>query len=168
MLLFLVACSDYELDVVDPITQPNNRGSTPAPSSDWMQTPLFDVQTGEQVRVADYADEVLFVELFATWCSACVEQQREVQSLNLTHLAINIDSEDEQEVVSYVDEHRFSGVYAVASAQYVDELIEVFGTGIANIPSAPVILVCADQEAHLLPRRLLRAAELQEFVDARC
>lgn len=169
MLLFLVACSDQPLDVIDPVTQPNRGGEQEETNNVWMQAPLFDVETSEQVRVSDFAGEVVLVELFTTWCETCVEQQRIIDSLGVEHLSLNIDSdEDEQDVINHLAEQELSGLYAMASEEYQDDLIEAFGARVMNAPRTPVILVCSNQRAQLLPSGLKRAGELQEFIDTRC
>ena len=169
--LLLAACGPQEpINIIDPITQPNVPGAQEDSSSaEWLDEVLFDVRTGEQVRASDFAGEALLVESFAVWCPTCLTQQREVQQLDVAHITINTDpNEDEELVREYIEQHGFSGHYAVASAAYTGLLIDEFGTGIINAPSAPVILVCPDQRAELLPRGVKRAEQLSGFIQDRC
>ena len=165
-VLFVAGCSPQEpLDIIDPVTAPGERQGF----SDWKTTALVDVQTGEEVRVADFAGEPLFVQPFAVRCANCLEQQQEIQALDVAHLAINTaPSEDEELVRSYFEQHGFSGSYVVSSTRYTGLLIDAFGEDVMNPSRNPVILVCPSGSSELLPRGFKSTQELEAFVVTRC
>ena len=155
--------------VITPITQPDTN-SQDNPQTGWLNTPLTDVMTSEQFTISDYAGEPVLIESFAVWCPTCKRQQQEMQELDATHVTINTDpNEDAAQVREYVQQNGFSGRYVVASSDYTQQLIDTFGVEIVNAPSAPVVLLCADQqEPQLLPRGVKTAEELQGYIEQRC
>lgn len=141
----------------------------PTTTTDWTELTLTDITTQENISVSEFEGEPVLVETFAVWCPTCKRQQEEVQQLETAHITINIDpNENEQLVQDYMQEHGFEGHYAIAPQEYTQELINEFGVSIANAPSSPIILVCADQSAQLLPRGLKTAQELRGYITDMC
>ena len=81
-------------------------------------------------------------------------------------IALNTDpNEDLAKVAAHLERHGFDWRYAVAPAELILALKEEFGVGILNAPSAPVVLICQDQNVReLLRRGVKRANFLQEQV----
>ena len=134
---------------------------------------LEDVSSGDEFSVNDFSEPVL-VETFAVWCPICTRQQQEVKKLHETRkdvvsIAVNTDPNEEKAIVkSHISKHGFDWRYAVASREFTLSLVEEFGRGIVNAPSAPVFLVCPDKKVHNLRTGVKSASELSGKIDELC
>ncbi len=144
-------------------------------NSDWRNIELTDVSTGNTFRISDYSGKPILVESFAVWCPTCLQQQRELQDIvdlrgdEITHVSLDTDpNEDSQKVLDHVQQNNFGWYYAISPADLTEDLIDEFGIGIVNAPSAPIILVCEDQSARLLPSGLKRSAAILEELEKGC
>ena len=142
------------------------------PAAAWLAIELTDVSTGESFTIAEFADTPVLLESFAVWCPICTNQQKQVRALHeevgdeVISIALNTDpNEDRAKVAAHLARHGFDWRYAVAPAELILALKEEFGVGILNAPSAPVVLICQDQNVReLLRRGVKRANFLQEQV----
>ena len=121
---------------------------------DWYTAELTDVRTGETFAVADLSAPVL-VETFAVWCSTCLSQQRETETLHerrpeVTSVTLNVDpNEDATRVRDHLRERGFDWRYAVSPSSVTDSLVEQFGSSMTVPPRAPVVVVCGDGAVRL-------------------
>ena len=143
--------------------------------ADWKQTELTDVNTGESFRIADFAGTSVLLESFAVWCPVCTAQQREIRELHeavgheVVSISLNTDpNEDIRRVRDHTSRHGFSWRYAVAPDTMIQALIDEFGFGIVNAPSAPMVLICEDQTHRPLRRGVKRADRLRSEIAAGC
>ena len=85
----------------------------------------------------------------------------------VTLVAIDTDpNEDAEKVVGHIERHDLAGTFAVAPQEMTDMLVQQFGAEIITVPTAPVILLEADQSSARLLRRGVKdrdtlAAELR-------
>lgn len=141
-------------------------------AAEWLAIELTDVRTGESFTIAEFADTPVLLESFAVWCPICTNQQKQVRTLHekvgdeVVSIALNTDpNEDRAKVVAHLERHGFDWHYAVAPPELILALKEEFGVGILNAPSAPMVLICPDQNVReLLRRGVKRAKFLQEQV----
>ncbi len=144
------------------------------PAVAWLATELTDVSTGETFTLAEFAGTPVLLESFAVWCPICTNQQKQVRALHeevgdeVVSVGLNTDpNEDHDKVVAHIQRHGFDWRYAVAPAELILALKEEFGIGILNAPSAPMVLICPDQNVReMLKRGVKRANFLQEQVAA--
>ena len=86
-------------------------------------------------------------------------------------VSISLDTdvnEDENTVKAHINNNNFDGLYAISSKELTESLIDQFGVGVVNAPSAPVVLICEDQSARLLQRGLKSIDELKEELSRGC
>ena len=148
--------------------------ATEEPAVAWLAIELTDVRTGESFTIAEFADTPVLLESFAVWCPICTNQQKQVRALHETvgdevvSIALNTDpNEDRAKVVAHLERHGFDWRYAVAPPELLLALKEEFGIGILNAPSAPMVLICPDQNVReLLRRGVKRPNFLQQQVAA--
>lgn len=141
----------------------------------WREIPLKDVSTGENFRVNDFTGKNILVESFAVWCPLCTKQQKEIHALkeelkdDLVSISLDTDpNEDEQKVLEHIKRNSFSGLYAVAPVEATRSLIDEFGVGVVNAPSAPVILICSSGETYKLKPGVKSAEDLKNSIDSLC
>lgn len=141
----------------------------------WQEVQIKNINDGKNFRISDFEGAHVMLESFAIWCSTCLKQQNEVKKARVAevdqviHIGLNTDpNEDEARVKSYINEHDFDWLYAVAPKAMTDQLIDEFGFGIVNAPQAPMIHICPDGSAKLLKRGLKSAEDLNAQVDFGC
>lgn len=147
----------------------------PLSAQDWRDIPLRDVVSGESFRISDFEGQTVLLESFAVWCPTCTKQQEEVRKLHeqigdgVISISLDVDpNEDENLVREHAIRNGFDWRYAVAPPELTRALIDQFGTAIVAAPSAPMILICPDEEARLLKRGVKRADKLREEIQRGC
>ncbi len=148
---------------------------TPTPEAmmgpDWFNAELTDVNTGESFKVADFHGKVVLVETMAVWCSTCFRQQKEVQALHellgmrddLVSLGLDIDpNETAGTLKAYTNKNGFDWVYAVAPVDVAREIGHLYGDQFLNPPSAPMLIIDRQGQAHPLPFGVKSAQALQD------
>jgi hypothetical protein len=148
---------------------------TPTPEAmmgtDWFNAELTDVNTGESFKVADFHGKVVLVETMAVWCSTCFRQQKEVQALHellgmrddLVSLGLDIDpNETAGTLKAYTNQNGFDWLYAVALVDVAREIGHLYGDQFLNPPSAPMLIIDRQGQAHPLPFGVKSAQTLQE------
>jgi peroxiredoxin len=147
---------------------------TPTPEAmmgpDWFNAELTNVNTGESFKVADFHGKVVLVETMAVWCSTCFRQQKEVQALHellgmrddLVSLGLDIDpNETASTLKTYTNKNGFDWLYAVAPVDVAREIGHLYGDQFLNPPSAPMLIIDRQGQAHPLPFGVKSAQALQ-------
>lgn len=142
----------------------------------WKNIELKDVKTGEIFKISEFEGKPILLESFAVWCSVCTKQQEEISKLHEeigdTVISISIDTdpnEDESKILNHIDKNGFDWYYAISPAEMTKSLIDEFGNGIINAPSAPMILICEDGSYRKLGGTGSRKVnELKEEIKAGC
>jgi len=170
VLLFLLGCT--------PQTETQNSAeseSLDVGSNTWLDIELKDVTTDETFKVSDFKGKPVLIESFAIWCPTCKKQQQQTMALHEKlgddFVSIGLDTdpnEDEAEVRGYVEENGFEGFYVVSPVEFTQEIVDEFGVKVVNAPSAPVILVCADQSTRLLKSGLKSTEDLESEIKEGC
>jgi len=141
----------------------------------WRNAILIDVTTNEPFKISDFKGTPILLESFAVWCPTCRKQQEQIQELHeelgdsFISISINTDpNEDADKVQEYLDRYEFGWRYALSPIENTQLLIDEFGVAVVNAPSAPVVLICEDQTARLMPRGLKRPEELSREMAKGC
>ena len=176
LLLFsLVACARQPASSMETKTLEQTDTAITAPSAEsrWKDAEFTDVKTGNTFKISDFAGKTVLVESFAVWCPKCLQQQQEMkkfQAENPDVILVSLDT-DPNENTGKVQEHlarnKFNWLFAVSPAEVTRSLINEFGLSVVHAPSSPVILVCPDQSAQLLPGGQKSVKELKEEME-RC
>jgi len=115
-----------------------------------MDMELTDVSTGRKFRISDFKGKTVLLENFEMRCPSSIKQQ------------------DESRVRKYSETHGFGWYFAVAPEEFTVNLLKEFGTTAADAQSAPVLLICEDQSAKLLERRIKSDDELLSEIEGWC
>ncbi len=141
----------------------------------WADIELKDVATEKKFRISDFEGKPVLLESFAVWCVTCLEQQRKIRELKakegdaIVHISLDTDpNEDEGKVRVHLERYGFDWLFAVAPQELTKALIDDFGLGIVNAPSAPVVLICGDQSTRFLRSGVKSADELISEVKRGC
>lgn len=154
------------------------RTVTSTESAAWLQVELADVSTGQVFTLADFAGTPVLLESFAVWCPVCLSQQQQIAALHdatAGFVSVSIDTDPHEsagQVIGHSARHGFSDYdgwhYAIAPIGLTRALVGAFGPVIASAPSAPMVLICADQSTRLLRTGVKRAAELEQELQRGC
>ncbi len=175
LLLLLTACTETTsgktaTDEVPPVSEKKIEEKV-EPVVNWKDISLNDVNTGKNFKISDFKGKPILIESFAVWCPICTKQQREVKKLHETNkevVSISLDTdpnEDEAFVKEHAQNNGFDWHYVVSPVSLTKALIDEFGSGVVNAPSAPVIIICPDDSNKYLKRGVKDAAELQKEID---
>jgi thiol-disulfide isomerase/thioredoxin len=142
---------------------------------DWKDAELVNVLTGEAFRISDFEGRTVLLESFAVWCPTCLSQQKEMRvftalySDDVVHISLDTDpNEDETRVIEHATRNELDWIFAVSPIEVTRGLIDEFGIGVVNAPSAPVILICEDQSTRLLRSGVKSAQDLRAEIETGC
>jgi thiol-disulfide isomerase/thioredoxin len=169
LLIMLIAlfsfsgCSPQEISVKE-----DSFGNEVISSAeDWKNIPLKDIRTGETFTIGQFKRPIL-LESFAVWCPTCTKQQNVIKDLHkelgddVVSISLDTDpNEDEERVREHIKQNNFNWYYAVSPVSLTKKLIDEFGVGIVNAPSAPVVIICNGQDRKL-GRGVKSVEELKE------
>lgn len=141
----------------------------------WLDTELTDARTGKKFRISDFKGKPVLLESFAVWCPTCLKQQKEIEKLadekgdEIIHISLDTDpNEDIDKVIDHVKRNGFDWFYAISPIEMTRELTKVFGLTFVNAPSAPVVLICADQSYRFLQRGVKKSDKLLDEIERGC
>ena len=141
---------------------------------DWFNVQLNDVNSGENLAVADLKGKVILVETMAIWCSNCLRQQQEVKALHdalgeedgFVTLVLDIDpNENAENLKAYTEKHGFTWRYAVAPVEVAREIGQLYGDQFLNPPSTPMLIIDQHGEVHPLPFGIKSTADLEAALE---
>jgi thiol-disulfide isomerase/thioredoxin len=162
-------------DVIEDEVETNNDVIEEIKDMGWKEIELFDVLSSETFKVNDFAGKPILVESFAVWCPTCTKQQRifkefiEQDTTGVIHVSLDTDpNEDKQQVINHALSNGFDWYYSISPIELTQKLIDIYGIGIVNAPSVPVILVCEDLSEKLLQSGLKSVDELKEEIANGC
>ena len=152
--------------------------ATPVPSmgemANWLDTSLYDVQSGKNFKVSDFSGKVVLIETMAVWCSNCYQQQKQIEGLHqsmgdnpdFVSLSLDIDSsEDSDTLKKYVDANpQFDWLYAVSPQDLTRTIGNDYGAQFLNPPSTPILILDRHGVAHPLPFGIKSADDLMKAV----
>jgi cytochrome oxidase Cu insertion factor (SCO1/SenC/PrrC family) len=139
----------------------------------WFLAELTNVSTGEVFTIQTLMGKVILVETMAVWCKNCLNQQGQVQQLHtqlgerddLVTLILDIDPNEDAEMLrAYIERNGFAFTYAISPAEVSREIANLYGSQFINPPSAPMLIIDQNGEAHPLPFGVKSAAELQAAI----
>jgi len=154
LLFVLSACSPAPAEV-DPST------GDAGPLLDYE---LVDVTSGERFTLGELAaDRPVLLETMAVWCTTCLSQQREVVQAHAIadfhSVGIDVDpNEEADDLAEYADREGFDWRFAMADAELVKLLTDLYGFGVTNPPSTPTFVI-ADGSIRALEFGRVRSAE---------
>lgn len=150
------------------LATPSNGESEMPPT--WMTTTLEDILTGERFTIADL-EPPIYIQNFAVWCSVCDRQERRLDDLNtqrdeITIISVNIDpNKDPSTVKQHAEDNGYEWLWTVPPAEVLGSMTDEFGTGMANAPNAPMILVCDEMNYYRLDHGLKSIETLETELD---
>lgn len=123
----------------------------------WMDLAVSTADGGS-LRLADHAGRPMLIEVMATWCAVCEEQQDAIEAarpdLPPDVLIVSLDVDpagDLGALTEYARGHGYDWIFAVAGRELTRELVLTFGDQAANPAASPVIVVGRDGRAKLGP-----------------
>ena len=140
--------TDETSDDVASGSQEEAAGSTRA---SWQQIELTDARSGNTFTLADFADNTVYVEPFATWCTNCRRQLGNVQSAytelsdEAVFIALSVEPNiASQALVDYANKQGFEFTVAAMPAEMLRQLSEEYGQTIGNPPATPHFIIWPD------------------------
>jgi thiol-disulfide isomerase/thioredoxin len=143
--------------------------------TNWRSIEIKDINSNSYFKISDFKDKPVLLESFAVWCPTCTQQQKEIKKLHedigkeVISVSLDTDpSEEESKIKQHIENHGFDWRYAVSPSDMTQSLTDEFGLSVISAPSAPVILICPDDQiARLLERGVKSPEKLKDEI-AKC
>lgn len=164
----------HETATPDAMMQETGTPAAMMESPKWFGASLTDVRTGKTFSLNDFKGKVVLVETMAVWCTNCRAQQQEIKALHeklgmqddLVTLSLDIDTnENAADLKGHVDKYGFDWMYAVAPAQVVREIGDLYTQQFLNPPSTPILIIDRHGMAHPLPFGIKSADDLVKAIN---
>lgn len=145
----------------------------------WKDIPLTDLQGRGNFSIASFAGKTVILPVVSDSCPPCVillsRQLREigllpgVQNRTIVVVALDLDPPlGPGFIVNYHDQFNFTGYSARSSPDMTTRLFETYGIFAIEADAVPVILVCPDGRALLLPAGVKSAENLTTTIRQEC
>jgi hypothetical protein len=135
----------------------------------WETTELTDVRTGEVFTVSSLSDRPVLIQSFIVTCPICMKQQEEITRLAesgdipFVMIGLDIDPNSDMGLLrQYTEQKGYVGRYARSSPSMTQSLVDQFGMTVLSPAQAPLILVCPDGTATLLPSGIKTMPDLKQ------
>jgi hypothetical protein len=130
---------------------------------------LTDVVTGTTFSLSSLADHSVLIQTFTITCPVCMQQQKEITRLHdsgtvpFIMVGLDIDPNGNTEALrSYTEQMGYYGLYARSTPEMTRLLVDRFGTAVLTPSQAPLILLCPDGTATMLPPGIKTADQLEK------
>lgn len=118
----------------------------------WANLPLVNAETGQTFTLADFAGKTVFVEPFATWCTNCRRQlpnvdaaRQQVDPTQVVFVALSVaENVDNATLTQYATDNGWDFIYAAASMEITQGLVDSFGRSAITPPSTPHFIIRPD------------------------
>lgn len=128
-----------------------------ADAPEWLATQLT-APDGSTVRLADFAGRPVVVELMATWCASCEDQQQVLREARVdlpadaVLLSLDVDpAGDPGALDEYAAARGFDWTFASAPVPLLRTLAETFGDDAINPAATPILVIDRDGTAWMPP-----------------
>ena len=145
---------------------PYNRNNTV-----WETIKLTDVRTGEIFTINSLSDRPVLIQSFIITCPICMKQQEEITRLaesgnvSFVMIGLDIDPNSNAELLKqYTEQKGYVGRYAHSPPLMTQSLVDQFGMPILTPSQAPLILICPDGTATLLPSGIKTMQGLEQIL----
>jgi cytochrome oxidase Cu insertion factor (SCO1/SenC/PrrC family) len=166
-----------------PASVPYQQIQQPPPDSNgsilWKDTVLPDLQGRGNFSISRFAGKTVIVSIVSASCPGCIvqltRQLTEIDRLykqnygELVVVSLNIDPDNGPEfIATYGDPSGFTGYSAHSPQDMTLDLFHRFGSFSIDPATIPVILVCPDGKALLLPPGVKSAGTLSDTIVREC
>jgi thiol-disulfide isomerase/thioredoxin len=135
----------------------------------WRDIVLTDVGTGTDFSLSSFGDHPVLVQTFTITCPVCMRQQEEITRLHesgkvpFAMVGLDIDPNgNPASLRAYTDRQGYYGLYARSPPELTRLLAEQFGITVLSPAQAPLILICPDGNATLLPSGIKTVDDLEK------
>jgi hypothetical protein len=134
-----------------------------------MTIELTDISSGSGFTLSSFPDRPVLVQTFTLTCPVCMQQQKEITRLHdggevpFVMVGLDIDPNgDPESLRGYTERQGYYGLYARSPQEMTVLLVDRFGQGILAPSQAPLIMICPDGSASLLPPGIKTADYLKK------
>ena len=138
-------------------------------TTSWQTTELTDVRTGYTFSIHSLKDRPVLIQTFTITCPNCMRQQEEITRLaesgeaDFVMVGLDIDPNGNTDYSAGILTRRgYAGFFARSPPSVTRSLVDQFGLTVLSPAQAPLILVCPDGTARLLPPGIKTAADLKQ------
>ena len=115
----------------------------------WMSTILTNAETGATFTLADFPEKTVYIEMMATWCTNCRQQQGYVRDVrtkmnadDYVFISLSVEPKDTTEgLKQYRVQYDYPWTFAVVPPEMLAQLVEQFGPSITNPTATPHLVI---------------------------
>ncbi|MBI1259191.1 MAG: hypothetical protein GC204_17105 [Chloroflexi bacterium] len=115
----------------------------------WMSTVLTNAETGATFTLADFPEKTVYVEMMATWCTNCRQQQGFVRDIlpkmnadQYVFISLSVEPKDTTEgLKQYRVQYNYPWTFAVVPPDMLAQLVEQFGQSVTNPTATPHLVI---------------------------
>ncbi|MEY7850123.1 TlpA family protein disulfide reductase [Natrarchaeobius sp. A-rgal3] len=141
--------------------------------TDWQETMLEDVTTGESFTIAS-VDRPVVVHTFAPFCPTCNRQQEEIadsygdlgDDVQFVDLVID-GNDDPEDVRNHAEENGYEWAFGAAPEPFTEALVDEFGREISVHAQSPLVVVCPDGTTGTV-EKVAQSSEIRSGIDDTC
>jgi cytochrome oxidase Cu insertion factor (SCO1/SenC/PrrC family) len=155
-----------------PTTESMMSNSTPGVTmmgSELMGISLMDVNSGKSIPLSNYAGKVVLISLFSTSCTDCLQQQKNLESLNMENhnglvvVTLDIDPKDNAAALNnFAKQNNYHWVFADSTDTINQGLNKLYNSQSINPSALQTLVIDRMGDVHALPNGLKSASELSQ------
>ena len=115
----------------------------------WMSTVLTNAETGATFTLADFPEKTVYVEMMATWCTNCRQQQGLVRDIlpkmstdQYVFISLSVEPKDTTDgLKQYRIQYDYPWTFAVVPPEMLAQLVEQFGQSVTNPTATPHLVI---------------------------
>jgi len=146
--------------------------STPAGTmmgNELMAISMMDVNSGKSIMLSNYSGKVVLISLFSTSCTDCVQQQKNLESLNMENqsglvvMTLDVDSKDSAaSLANFAKQNNYHWVFANSTASMNQGISMLYNNQPVNPSNVQTLVVDRMGGVHALPNSLTSASQLSQ------
>lgn len=117
----------------------------------WQSLELTDVRTGDVFTLGGFEGKTVLVEPMATWCTNCRAQLNNVNTAmpeageDVVFVALSVEGNlPDDALAAYAEREGFNMIFAVASPELLQGLVDDLGRAVTSPPSTPHFIIRPD------------------------
>ena len=115
----------------------------------WLTTPLINATTGQTFTLADFPNKTVYVELMATWCTNCRQQQGNVRTVmgqlgqqDYQFISLSVEPKDTTAALAtYLKQYNYPWTFAIVPKDMLAALVKQFGASVTNPTATPHFII---------------------------
>ncbi|MDR3574097.1 MAG: redoxin domain-containing protein [Anaerolineaceae bacterium] len=137
--------------------------------SELLGVSMMDVNSGKSFMLSSYAGKVALISMFTTSCKDCLQQQKNLESLNMENhsglvvVTLDVDPMDSaSSLASFAKQNNYHWVFANSTASLNQSISMLYNSQSVNSSTVQTLVVDRMGHVHVLPNGLRSPSQLNQ------